>query len=730
MKGVKLNWGVSLLLILFSAISNGENSPTFGRVGGDVSITYGVNEEALNRYAESIWIPKLDEMTFTERQTSEQIIGLISNADINKAEALLTSFHAHSVQASEFKSRYYTSVYLSNKKYEESLESVLERYKGLPLNDVRYRLDIAYITYFMRLDKGLDYAEQVIKKLKRKYNRPDLSYVWMGVHPTPLVRIIEKNLYPYQDVHPKQQEILRYVINKYPTDQFIDHALYILHDYDEIIRNHPYSMLREEAYYAKAYRKYYRLIYPAEIGGLKESDMQKQVQLAEEVLKDYYTYLYMYENGGYLQDVLRNMPFAIMYLKDSDRVIQELHRLINAIDKLINRHFLDKDYFITNKSIAESIENYLSKSNISDLELWLSHLPDKVLKAINVNDVYIAWARRAFMNMHYIESLNYYNLVNASMPGFDDNEKSIVKELRQVVQLALEVTDHKITEPDYLLQTALALKRTKYYSNQAILYLEKYSNKFKNQNSARIEMLKAFCYRDIHDGKNMVESYRKVVDEYPTDIMAVDALAEIGVYYLLWSYDPEKARNLLNQVVSRYPSGNAKDNALNWIAWSYVREGKLNEALSAYLNLVKNVPLSRFVDYAFRNILKIGIEADLAGPLLQTYFKNSHRKEAAGYILLNDRPAIFYGNIEGRLVKLDVNFDVYTTITNLSFQAGDNYVVFDAEDYKYVVRYAWRVTDKKLFFVAYNKETKVISRSKNYRLLKDEKVVNRLKFHG
>ncbi|GAI58659.1 unnamed protein product, partial [marine sediment metagenome] len=70
-------------------------------------------------------------------------------------------------------------------------------------------------------------------------------------------------------------------------------------------------------------------------------------------------------------------------------------------------------------------------------------------------------------------------------------------------------------------------------------------------------------------GKLMVEQFSELLRKYPNSEFADDALAELGVYKLLWGYGKKnEARELFRQVITNYPKGNAVDNSYNWIAWS------------------------------------------------------------------------------------------------------------------------------------------------------------------
>ncbi len=225
----------------------------------------------------------------------------------------------------------------------------------------------------------------------------------------------------------------------------------------------------------------------------------------------------------------------------------------------------------------------------------------------------------------------------------------------------------------------------------------------------------------------MLNSLSKVVNEYPNHALADDALTEIGVYYLLWgASDYERARNYFEQVITRYPNGNAVDNALNWKAWSFMKQRDYKLALSAYIDLVRKVPTSRFATYAFSNFVKTAGAEDKGNSPLLEYFILSGKEEEVGSAQFNRRPVVFYGNRDGRLKNLDVNFEWSTKISKLAFYPDKRYAVFQAKDYRYIVWYAWHVDNDSLFFVAFNKHSKKKTQSKNFEKLQDSTILKQL----
>uniref|UniRef100_UPI00356AD5A6 tetratricopeptide repeat protein n=1 Tax=Pontibacterium sp. TaxID=2036026 RepID=UPI00356AD5A6 len=478
----------------------------------------------------------------------------------------------------------------------------------------------------------------------------------------------------------------------------------------------------------KAYREFY-INFERRVGDEQRFNSKFEFQrMTLGVLDSYYEYLRRYQNGNYVIGSLRHMSSAITKLDDDKLVARELKRLYLTIESL-KKTFKPKNYnVIDERVVSAAAEKYLAGSEVDDVDGWLAQIPLRIAEKVNKNYVYLRWARREFSKGRYIHSADHYRKVLKGVDGvyFYKGERDRIKALDEIVRLSIMQANGEISEESYLFESAMSLKKTKYDSDKAIKFLNEYKRKFKSSDSARIEMLKAFCYRDASKGKDMLKSLWRVVNEHPKHHLADDALAEIAVYYLLWERDNAKARKYLNQVVERYPEGNAVDNALNWIAWSYRAESKYQQALSAYLDLVKKEPLSRFVEYAFNNIVKASsVEEKGMNPILE-YFRLTGKAEEAGFATFDDRPVIFFGNRDGKIKRLDVEFEWATKIDEFSYNPENKFAVFRAEDFDYVVNYAWRTTDDSLFFVALNKRTKSKSSSENIRLLEDKLVLTQL----
>lgn len=736
MRNKQKNYGLicAALYLVSAFVYANTNSPSFGDVAGNVNIFYGNNANQQKKYAELDWAPKLDEMSYEERKVTKTISGLLSDREMHKAEKVLDLFRPTTNEGQIYLSRYKTTIYFWRKDYKAALLSVLERYNGLPLSDVRFRYDLAYIIYHMRFDRGVKYAEEIISSLRKTNPRRDLSYVWMGIHPTPLVRLIKKDLYPYQELHQKQKEILRYVLATYPDDKFIDHAYYLLHMYDKIITHIPDSMILEESYYAKVYRDHtLKLKWPVSDTQIEETlsvidkrNMREQISaiqpIAHEVMNEYHDFIDHFQNGSFLVSAFKGLLDASLYLSEESEKIEAINGAYNKY-KALEKNSLSKALAqLVMEEMLEHTQKFLIDLNHTRINVVLKQLPEEIASRTDLNLIHSRIARSLFNNRDHMTSLVVYKKINAEWNGYYKDEKLRVEKLKEIALILLKSNDNGMQNKDFLFKIAMALKGTKHDAIHAIPYLNEYMRISNKTEYAKIEMLKAFCFRDSYNGKLMVESYNRIINDYPDSEFADDALAEIGVYHLLWEGDAKKAISTFDKVISKYPNGNAVDNALNWKAYAQMKNGDYVAAYNTLVRLIKKEPLSRFAKYAFSNIAKISLIKKSGTEPLIRYLEATGKQAEAGHAKFNGKTIVFYMTRSGNFNKLDINLDEAAKITEFNFSTEHDYITFQADDFKYKTRYAWGLVDNKLSYAALRKTSNSIQRSGNYDMsIDDEK---------
>ncbi|AOS83936.1 hypothetical protein BIU88_07110 [Chlorobaculum limnaeum] len=540
----------------------------------------------------------------------------------------------------------------------------------------------------------------------------------MGVHPGAIKRLLEQDLYPYQDMHETQQKILRRIIQKYPNDAFIDHAYYFLHNYSIIIKNYSHSFIKEEAYYSKAYRYYYLnvrepillLQYELYIGKISKKEMDQKLFMLQPKIKnaisEYNEFIDQYKKSNLLKTAFRDLTRTVGYEASIDDAMKGVNNVYNKVKEVENR--VDKKtYSFIIMAVSGAVKEFFNERiPYYDTDSRFKQLPKEIQQNIDINELYLYGARQAFSQKKYVASLGIYKKVQDNKKNlFYDRENLRIRGLEKYVVLLKKYTEKKISQQEYFFRSGLAFKGMIYDADHAVVFFDKYKMASSSIDYPKIELLKAFCYRNSSKGEMMRNTLVGLYNQYPNHPLADDVLAEIGLYYLLWIGDYDAAINTFDKVVYRYPDGNAADNALNWKAYALMQKNDPVKAFYAYMDVVKKVPFSRFAEYAFNNIVKILYltKSDDFSPIL-SYLNSVGKYCDAGYANIEERPVVFYADKSGKFVKLKIEFNDYTQISDFEYLRPENVVVFKAEDYEYIVNYAWDVYSDKYIFVSREKK--------------------------
>jgi TolA-binding protein len=484
-----------------------------------------------------------------------------------------------------FKADYRTAIYFAEGRFAEALESVLARYASLPLSDVRYRWDIAYVIYFFRREKGVAEAERVIAELKAKYRRLDLSYVWMGIQPKAHERLMQADLYPYQTLHDDQLAILRDVVQKYPDDAFVDHALYFLKDYDGVIRDHPDSFILDRAYYAKAYLAYHELT---------ERPTLATDELINRIQADFEAFIQKFPTNNLTPSAYFHL-ISLQFLRADPRVaykaMQDVVGKYHGIDQGMAEE--GPDQVSRTRQLAESFLDSLDAKTIESIYQELaSDAPASRLAVQRL--VALAY----FKERDYPKSWEYYE-------GLDRKLELGKRERARMAAISLAaLQDAGTASNENALRIGLAFKDSISAADHAVPYFERYLALATNdEERARALLLQAFSYRNAGDADNMTRVLNELLARFPDSELADDALAEIGLRHLLWGFpDYQKAIDVFVAVVRRYPNGNAVDNSYNWIAYALMQAGSYGNARQMYQSIEREFPMTRFARYARLNI--------------------------------------------------------------------------------------------------------------------------------
>lgn len=484
-----------------------------------------------------------------------------------------------------FKADYRTAIFFAEKRYREALESVLARYAALPLSDVRYRWDVAYIIYYFRRERGVAEVEQAIAELRQRYRRLDLSYVWMGIQPGAHERLIQSDLRPGQWLHPDQLAILRDVLQRHPDDAFIDHALYFLKEYDRIIREHPRSLILDRAYYARAAVLSNELLTHRELAS---------EELIARICAAYEEFLQRFPKNNLAPRALYGL--VNVQLMRSDPVAAYL-----AVQAATRKYVQVEPELASDdpsqwSAVRSQVEFYVGSLSGAAAEAIHGAASDDVpLRRTSLQRVV---ALAFFNERNYAKSLQYYDGLDSKL-DLGKRERARIAAIR----LAAEHQPATASSEDAL-RIGLAFKDSISAASHASPYFARYLELAQTDaDRARALLLQAFAYRNAGDAERMLTTLNELLARFPASDLADDALAEIGVYYVLWGFpDYQKAINVFATVVQRYPNSNAVDNSYNWIAYALMRAGAYQDARKMYQAINSEFPLTRFARYAQNNL--------------------------------------------------------------------------------------------------------------------------------
>jgi len=138
-----------------------------------------------------------------------------------------------------------------------------------------------------------------------------------------------------------------------------------------------------------------------------------------------------------------------------------------------------------------------------------------------------------------------------------------------------------------------------------------------SQQAAQVLFLIGSSYRRLDEHQDSLNTFQELVKRYPNSDLADDAMAEIGVHYLLVESNRRKAEEYFEKVVKLYPKGNAADNALNWIAWDHLQNREYVEAAASYSRLASQYAEGRRAKIAQATLNILRKERTIAGAVFQ-----------------------------------------------------------------------------------------------------------------
>ncbi len=551
---------------------------------------------------------------------------------------------------------YVVAAYNGSKNFRQAAIEILKRDLKRKRLDYSLKEDLAHVLRNEYLLNGLYSTTKVVEYLKKKYSTKLASHVW-PLMPLGIMRKL-KIKHHSTDMRYTNEKDLNIIIKEYPNDRYIEYAYYLLKKYDEALVIRPNSPIKDVLLYASAF-KIVKKIQDINRSKIKENKIlvsRNKIQLAIGRFKEY---VELYPKNDQADDAAFWLSWLYLYIND----MNNFSIWFNKIDNFGNKDYMNnRDELILNllKNYKNS-EFKLKTINYFNNKCMQSGIFMDAIKKFTSKEIIEYTNRNGFdselQNIGFVYLIRTY-IENGKLDEiekvikilkdngyFKDLDNSYYKDndycsyyghgyfLENInKQLNLIEGARKRTTYNEYVKVAIKLRKNYYYSLSKV-FLNESIQKFKNfLNVDYLAYLRILALRDddfiisLHkiDYLQEVDKYVNFfIENYPNSNYLDDVLAE-KIYIESWIFnDIEKAENTLNYLLKNnknsvyFPSGNAKDNAYNWIAISYsnkcmdpysdysVRILYCDKAKIAYANIKELFPNTRFKKYAISNLIYI-----------------------------------------------------------------------------------------------------------------------------
>ena len=110
-----------------------------------------------------------------------------------------------------------------------------------------------------------------------------------------------------------------------------------------------------------------------------------------------------------------------------------------------------------------------------------------------------------------------------------------------------------------------------------------------------------------------------MVDDFKTGDMAGNALMRIGTIYIQYLKDPEKGIKAYQELLARYGATQEAVDALYEVGAYYLKENNYDEAIKAYRQFVYNYPKDKRVEDAMLAVARCHVEKKVWDKALDAY---------------------------------------------------------------------------------------------------------------
>ena len=492
-----------------------------------------------------------------------------------------------------------TASYYGGGLHRKGIKFICEKYKFLPSSDYRHRFDFHAHIRQLSIKEGSNSAISYVTKLKKTCHRDDLSVIWTGITLQQMEDLQQGKLFVFHGIG-ENKDYLQWLIENYSNDTFIDHAYYFIGRSDLIYNKYPHSLIRE----------------PAAFNYLNEKSNYYSA------LEFYDSIRYEWTNSRYHQIAEKiivkllgeRLDIELFYRFSSEHPEVNKLELLSALQIILSDIILNNNTFILIPTIKEKgylslFKNYWEAEALKNATLLKEYSLEEILQISTkvestkkISDY--LWKSNLDTGTEllragkYSHALQRYNNQVALFSKYSHSPNDLLKKRVELVSTLKQLQKQRNR---HFLSGILLRKRSSISSigTSALEFsLNEFSRCLKDSEvtwlHGKCMFLKASTLRRMKRYNESKETFIEFTEKFESSSNLIDdALAEIGVHYLLVEYNFESALPYFEKVYKNYPNHNAADNALNWVAWYYFKQGEYRQALYFYSYTAVNYASNR-----------------------------------------------------------------------------------------------------------------------------------------
>ena len=505
-------------------------------------------------------------------------------------KTLAEAFGADATEHREYQGLVTASLFGAGHHY-DGLLYLCSIYQGRHISDHRYRHEAhAHIrTYAFK--NGFPETLHMLETLRIRpgCDRDDFTPVFAAI-PLELMRAMKKGytMVGMNETHvrPEDKKFLRQLIATGDIP-FIDHAHFVLEEYDVTLENFPLSYIRNLAHLAKA-----------ELAGGRE-----QTRLLERFIQSYPGVRTRYVVGLLIQNHTLD--------GNTDKAAQYLHTyaLQFAEDKDFDSNFHLRLRF---REKCEQIAQAFSMGNFRRLLSIYTDAHTSFLAAygkdytVSTSIPSLNWRQDNCFGEKKIKIIQIQNIIEiaTTLLGAQNSsdELTLLKEAI-ILKLCGDWRDGKISKSTQNSKcsniNAAIPDHVSLHQAAARLLIEVSAMSSSNEITSRALFLAGLSFQRARDYGSYERTMKEYVIKFPDGPFADDAYAELGWYYKYVIGDFDSAEKMWRHVETTYPTRNAFDNALNWLIVLYRDQGRYIQALDYSFRLLANMTSERLSGFVY-----------------------------------------------------------------------------------------------------------------------------------